>query len=264
MIATVTNAPQVRQPHHSLIEVANVITGGSNRWENGITFTPTNCDPGRILAQGCPSPIAPDAIECTEPVVFKPFVLEATYAWSTLDLAADPKSIAINTLETATTRLVERAFWTGETLDPTDPMSTTTHTDIHALTGATEIAPAGPAVAALGQVLKALADSSTGLGASATVHMNAAVATHLTAGAMLTHGPNDGLYTIAGMCPVVVGDYPEDAIVGHTGDIDLFLGETFVVEHTERAKNERVVMVERLALVAYNNCTAVKAPVSFD
>ena len=256
MLATVTNAPSVEPPKHSLVDVANVIRDNSERWMNGVTFTPLYCDPGAVTMVDCPAPVPADDIECTAPVEFAAFQVEMAYNWTTMDLGADPEGVAREAMELATTRLVERAVWTGEVLDPADNSQTATVNDIHALSGATSVGPGGTALDSLGLVLDGLANSTMMLGGLGVIHMNSSIAVALAnANQFSTDGT--ALFTIVGGHRVVIGDYPDDAIVGHLGNVDLYLGDIHVAEFYSRADNEYHIRLDRAVLAAYNNCTAV-------
>lgn len=257
MIAIVTNAPLVGAPKHSITDVANVIAG-DGRWANGVTFTPVNCEAGNVLSHSCPPPET-TALDCTPAIEFKPVVLEYTYAWSTLDLAADPRKIATNALEVATPRLLEHALWTGTTLDPTDPTSTITVAELHALGSAPSLGVLTSYEDMLGAVIDSLADSSLGTGGNGVIHMNARTALQLMSSSAFHMDSSGNLFTVFGMHKVIIGNYPNNRIVGHVGEIDLYLGGIEVIEQVERAKNEHVVMASRTALMAYNACSAVLA-----
>lgn len=257
MIATVTTAPPVGAPKHSILDAANVIAG-DGRWANGVTFTPVNCEAGHILTPNCPPPET-TALDCTMPLEFKPVMLEYTYAWSTLDLAADPRKIAIDALDVATPRLLEHALWTGETLDPTNPAATVTVAELHPLDSATSLGSFSSYEDVLGAVINALADSSLGTGGNGVIHMNAKTALNVMSSAAFHMDGSGNLFTMFGMHRVVIGNYPDYYIAGHAGTIDLYLGEIDTVEHVEKSKNEHVVMASRAALMAYNACTAVVA-----
>ena len=254
MIPTVTSAPSVQKPKHSLLDAANVITDSSNRWENGVTFNPTHCQAGHALAQGCPSPISPAGLECTAAVRFDPFIVEIALNWSMQDLAGEPADLARDSLETATSRLIEAVLWTGETLDPVTPTDpAVTPDNIHPLTGIAA-APSELAGDALGQAIGFLADASQHSGGLGIVHMNSVIANQLDEKLVLDA---DGtLYTKSGMHRVVVGNYHTDVIVAHVGELDVYLSEVEIVEGYDRAQNEALILAQRHALVAYNTCAA--------
>lgn len=256
---TPTSAPQVDVPEQSLLDVANVITGDGSRWENGIEFTPLYCDPGHVLTGTCPPPTSPDAVECTETIKFDAMVVETLYNWDTRDLAAEPKKMATDALEIGSTRLIERAFWTGETIDPTDPGATATNPDLNPLSGATDLGTAADAVDGLGTVLMALADSTRHLSGSGTVHINSRLGVLLEG--HIKDRDGNGLYTVIGGHRVIVGDYPDDMIVGHLGQVDVYLGPVETIEHFDHRTNEVLVQAQRYALAAYNACTAVAVTV---
>lgn len=256
MLATVTNAPSVEPPKHSLVDVANVIRDDSERWMNGVKFTPLYCDTGSVTKVGCVTPANSDPIECTSAVEFEAFQVEMLYNWTTMDLAADPEGIAREAMELATTRLVERVLWTGEVLDPTDNTQVVTVANIHALSGVMSVGPGSTADESLGLVLDALADSTNMVGGTGTLHMNSSMAVVLaSANQFSTDGTN--LYTIVGGHKVVIGDYPDNAIVGHLGSIDLYIGKVNLTDFYSRADNEYHARLDRSVLAAYNNCTAV-------
>jgi hypothetical protein len=260
MASTPTTAPRVERPKHSLFDAANVIADNTSRWENGVAFTAHYCDPGRVMHGYCPPPSSADPIECRDVIEFTPVILEQTYAWDTRDLAADPKMMAVDALDVGSIRMVERALWTGKTLDPSDPTDATYEPDdIHPLFAATSLGGAVTATTALGSVLGALADSTRHVAGTGTIHMNSAVAVVLEDRLQEVDGK---MTTIVGGHRVVIGDYPDNAIVGHLGYVDLYLGDIDVVEHTEHRANERIVQAQRFALAAYNACSAVRRNVN--
>jgi hypothetical protein len=72
----------------------------------------------------------------------------------------------------------------------------------------------------------------------------------------------DDLVTRATGSKVVVGNFLSDRIVGVVGDIDVYLGDVFVIEVQERATNEWVGRAERRALAVWNSCAVYSVTVT--
>lgn len=255
-LPVVTDAPTVEAPKHSILSVAETPSATDERWLGGVKFTPVNCNTGSVTAVECPPPVPSADIECDAATEITAFNLEMVFNWSTADLAMEPVMLAEKTLDQGTARLIERALWTGETLDPANAAATVTDADIHALSGATSLGTAADAKTALGTVLAALADSTRTTGGTGTIYVNSGIAVELASQNLLCED-GDTLCTLVGDHKVVVGDFPDDAIVAHLGLPRIFLSKVNVVDFTARAQNEVIIRADRAVLVEYDVCSAV-------
>lgn len=248
MMYEIVEAPKLRPHCHGLLESGNVVERGGGNWENGIQFSPVGCYPVTGVEADCP-PIAfedpTDALsECMPVVTFRPYVLTVGLNWNAVD-GADPVQIAKDTLEAGSSAKLEYFLVSGssEGAGPRNPL----------LADATSVSASDPREA-IGALEAAMLDAPTG--GAGTLYMSPAAA--IQAADALDE--KDGkLYTKTTCSLVIVGNFPEQNVYGHVGDIDIYLGDIFIPEtRDEYRSNEHVVMAERLAIAAYNSCAAFR------
>jgi hypothetical protein len=247
-------APSIELPPHGLVASGNVVEDDGGRWENGITFSPAGC---YRLFGDCS--ICNDAgqrqksalQQCSATAVFKPYVLDLGVVWNTPD-RFDIKEFMRTQLDVGTSAKLEELSWVG-----------CTGSDNPTLNEGAVIG-SGNAVAALSATADAIATGQAGLriGGHGTIHLSYATAN--LAVQQLDYDNDGKLRTRVGHHRVIVGNYPDDRIAGHLGDIDVYLGEVFLTDAGAeiRARNEMAVRVERVALAAWNVCAAYLATVT--
>jgi hypothetical protein len=247
-------APSIELPPHGLVASGNVVEDDGGRWENGITFTQAGCyrlygdcsicnDGGQRQKSALQ--------QCTPAAIFKPYVLDLGVVWNTPDNFGI-KEFMRNQLDVGTSAKLEDLSWVG-----------CTGLDNPLLSEGAAVG-SGTAVAALSIVSDAIATGQGGLrvGGQGTLHMSYATAN--LAAQQLDYDPDGKLRTRVGHHRVIVGNYPDDRIAGHLGDVDVYLGEVFLSEADAevRARNELAVRVERVALAAWNVCAGYLATVT--
>lgn len=159
--AAVVNGPALTPAAHSLVASATVLTEPNDRWELGFSFTPEGCsemiafndcwvDGGGTIVTGKSDPDRLDVIDYW-PVTLELAVACASTGLTTLDFPGRAQRLA----EAATSKALEREFWTGETI-PDNPHL--------AASGATILgsSSAQQPIVALGMLNEALGDCATG------------------------------------------------------------------------------------------------------
>lgn len=276
------SAPALRRHRHSLVDVANVIDSGDERWIDGVNFTPRGCNVLYGHDTGCWAPREDKGLQGCSPVAeFYPYVIEATVAWSTLDLNADPKAILTESLEVGTSAVLERLIEMA--IDPiTGPIPPVTVSGTVAPGGiagraanpaiinphledgidvpvGTGTSNAAAAVDGLGRLESKLVDASDHIGGAGTIYMSPRYA--ILAGEAL-YSDNGGLFTKATGSQVVVGNFGAfegKTIYGHPGDVDVYLSDIGdITEVIDRASNELIIQAERYAVAVWNTCAVFK------
>lgn len=267
---SIVSAPSLRKAQHSLVDVANVVDVGDDRWENGVTFTPRGCQAIFGHVPFCPSEDKSPPYDCPPVVDVIPFLLEVALAWSMVDLGADPKDMLTEAMDIGTSAILERLTWSGISdvvagtpLQLRTPSGTVfAGTSIgRVMTGATAPTPITTAALSVGSETSAAAaiglleakflDASDHIAGAGTILMSPQIAA--TAG-MAIERDGDDLVTRATGSKVVVGNFTPGEIVGVVGDIDVYLGDVFVIEAQERKTNEWIGRAERRAVATWNAC----------
>jgi hypothetical protein len=267
------SAPALRPAKNGLLDVANVIDPGDERWENGIAFTPRGCQAIFGHVANCPSDEKSPFWDCSPPFEAAAYLLEVGLQWSLVDLGADPKAILSQAMDVGTSAVLERLAWMGVA-----PVATGTPIVLPAMSGAIATGgivgrdmappagalPSGPqptlvtsALAltdvatnpahAIGLLEAKFLDASDHIGGGGTIFMSPSVAVR----ALGAFDP-DRMITKATESQVVIGNFPPDQIIGVVGEVDVYLSDTFVIEAHEREFNEWVGRAERRAAVAWN------------
>jgi hypothetical protein len=270
MQPTPVAAPGIWTHHHGITEDGNVISTGNDRWMGGVAFTPLGCDTIHAHGGGCFSSLGEkdDAQGCTPVATFYPYVLESLVAWSSVDMAADPKDRAREHMEVGTSAVLERLMAAGVTevaagtplTSDGFPYGTGTITGRMGteavgvtLADAADLGDFDNVLAALGWIEARLMDASDHVGGGGTILMSPYVAAQLSQQIK----EHDGrLYSEATGNPIIVGNFPMDRIYAVTGGIDVYLGPIEIRDLVERATNEYLVQVERLAMAVWNPCAA--------
>jgi len=272
---SIVQAPGLRRHAHSLLDVANVVAGG--RWEDGVAFTPIGCDTIFAHDAGCWIPRGAKGInQCHGPYEFRPYVLEITLAWSTLDLGADPKQIVLDEIQAGASAVMERLMELG----PGDIASQGGVIDVPQSIVATVFGNpivgwrSNPAfyqpqledganlvydgtnfLDCLGVVEAKMLDASDHIGGAGVLYMNPRVA---LATAMGLDWKDDGsVVTKATGSSVVIGNFANSRVYGHVGGVDVYLSEPDIIETVEQGPNEYIIQAECFAMTVWNDCTTV-------
>lgn len=243
MAAKTTDAPRVYAPTHGLLASAEIIEDASLEWENGVSFTPIGCEPVNIQCFACPPEEKSDALGCPEPITFNPILIEFGFEWPAFDIES-VKENATQQILAGTSSALEHAIWHGCGVSDENPV----------LSDAAPIGSMLDPTSAIGRMIDELASPISHIGAQGTIHMSATVAAHVEG--LLVTDEFGRLRTRFGNHLVVIGAYPSDAIVGHIGDIEVYLGEPFITEAPSSisSNNMAYVRVERTALVKWVSC----------
>ena len=275
---SIVSAPALRPAAHNLLSVANIIQPGDENWGlDGVNFTPRGCDVIFAHGEGCWGVRGDKSDhECPPLAVFPPYTLETGLTWHTADMPADPKARATETMELGTSavleRLIEQAIVDtddGDALEFT-PAGTIASGGVVGRVGVG--GDAGPklsdgvsvglttpaAKAALAAIETKFVDASDHTGSAGTVYMKPLFIPFLRDALMYVDG---AWYTAATGSRVVVGNFGDDTIYGHIGDVDVYLGDVQVNESVERATNEYFIQLERVAVVTWNTCAVYKQDV---
>jgi hypothetical protein len=253
MMSSIVNPPDLKQACHGLVESANKVSTGDDRWERGVTFSPVGCYFVSGTEVDCPPKVKADPQKCVEAVTFKPWVLTASLIWA-MNAPGDPKQIALDTLEAGTSARLED--WTYNGLGASTNLKLSSGVNVGS----------GDAKIALGMIEQALfsgdaAGTPSYTGGSGTIYVSPIVA--VQAADAITDDGNGRLITKATCSTVIVGNFPTDEIAAHLGGVDLYLGTPFITDtYDEYRSNDYVVMAERLALVVYNPCGMYTATVT--
>jgi hypothetical protein len=267
---SIVSAPALRKAQHSLVEVANTVDVGDDRWEDGVTFTPHGCQAIFGHVPWCPSEDKSPFYDCVAPVVVTPFLLEVGLVWQLGDLGADPKDMLSEAMDIGTSPILERLIWTGISdvvagtpLTLRSPSGTIfAGTSIgRVMTGATQpqsitaqaltVGAATTTAGAVGLLEGKFLDSSDHIAGAGTILMSPQAAA--VSGDAVVREDGD-LVTRALGSKIVVGNFTPNKVVGVVGDIDVYLGDVFVLETYERSKNEWVGRAERRAAAVWNSC----------
>lgn len=238
----ISKAPQLFAPKHGLVHSGNLVSTTDDHWENGVTFSPRGCYEVLGDCVDCPPRDKEDLQTCVEPVEFAPYVLGLGLITTPVNYKLDISSAIIEDMKVGTSSRLEALIWAGCT-GGTSPI----------LSEGTNVGTGTPVVA-LGLLLAEMISADDHIGAQSTIHISPAVAVQILG---QFHEVNGDLYTVVGNHKVIIGNYPTNLIAGHLGDIDVFLGETFLTESPDeiRRANEAVFRVERTALAAWNSCS---------
>lgn len=250
MMETLVTAPEVQAPLHNLVATGNLVNTGDKEWENGVTFTQRGCYEILGACATCDvDQTNEDPQECKPPAIFEPYLLDLGIVYATAD-RFDIKNMALGDMEVGTSSRLERLIWAG-------CVGGTSFT----LSEATAVGATGSAKAALGAMVSEFISAEGHLGARGTVHMSPRIAVELNE--LLVETSAGTLTTRFGGHKVVIGNYPSTHIAGHIGDIDVYLGETYVTEAADevRRANVQTFQVQRLALAAWNSCATFLQPV---
>lgn len=265
----IVSPPRLMQPAHGLVSDANRPDVSDNRWENGISFTTRGCEVVYGFTWGCPAELKSEPQTCAPPSVFSPIVLETSLEWSTLDMAADPKSIVMDTLEFGTSSTLERILSNGindvagAITKTALSQSTSTgqiqgrlvgtgvpHPNFLALVPAPNAAAAN-AVQSVGTLEAKLLDASDHTGSAGTIFLSVLDAVKAYDLLVADEGK---LYTKITGSQVIVGNFVPGVAYGVVGQVDLYLSDIEVRETVVRQTNTWLGQAERLAIVAFNTC----------
>lgn len=244
--------PTIDAPLHGLVSSAVRMPSGDFEWENGVTFSPVGCDELHGSCITCPPEDKSEFQECFEPALFDPLLVEFGFSWHSRDVDYLSGHAEMQ-IDAGTSSVIERLIWDGCSEESDSPT----------LSEAPELGATLEPRAALAAVIQRLASSDGKIGARGTIHVGAGLAVMLSD---YFYEQDGHLYTKIGGHVVIVGNYPPDMIAAHSGDIILFLGDSFITEAPAEivARNEAAYRVERTALAAWNACTAFTQSVSVD
>lgn len=249
----VIEAPKVYAPLHNLLSKAKTPVDGAEVWENGIEMVPTGCH----VIHGqcnvlCPPSQKSESQGCIDPVTFKPYLIEFGFEWPGRE-RANLEEIASNLILAGSSSVLEDMVWNGCGDDNVNPT----------------FAEADPVVAtslsvkdAFGAIVSELVSSENHIGARGTIHMSPFIASYLDG--QIAGDENGDLYTVFGGHAVIIGNYPNDAIAAHIGDVNVFVSDPFVTESFDEVRTRNIlnVRVERVALVSWNACATFRQPVT--
>jgi len=265
----IVQAPSLRRAANGLVEVGNRIDVGDDKWEDGVTFTPLGKQVIFGHAPGCPSGNKSPFADCPPVVVASTYLLEMGLAWSLVDMGAGPKEIMTEAFEIGTSPVLERLAWEGiADVAPGTPLTLPALSGTQAtgaiagrimagatapptLTGqALSVGTAtGNVAKGIGMIEAKLLDASDHIGGGGTIFMSPVIAAQGGAGGAIDL---DKMITRATESKIVVGNFDADLVIGVLGDVDVYLGETFVLEAQERSTNEWVGRAERRAVAVWN------------
>lgn len=237
------------EPHgfpaaHGLLATANRPSTNSRWLAEGVQFTPTLCVPlhtgglaNGICEEWWPPGDEPVAATCPEIEVFPPHVVEALIEY-TMPSTVTKQTWLPDRLLLGLSQALEARFWLGITGLGGSPALTIPGT-------------AG-ALSALGLLEDRILSAQAGAG---TLHMSPGVAARVMD--VLVEAPDGTLRTRTIGSKVVIGNYAPDKIVGHIGDVDLYLGPSIWADEShDRGSNtfRHHAWVE--AALAWHRCGA--------
>ena len=275
---SLVDAPALRQSVNGLVEAGNRVDVGDDRWEDGVAFTPRGCQAIFGHVPICPSEDKSNFFDCPPPVYAVPYLLEVGLAWSLADLGAEPKDILTEAFEIGTSSILERLSWEGvadvAAATPIAPIAIAGAVAAGGIRGrvmggavapptltggALAVGAGATSAAAIGTVEAKLIDGSDHIGGGGTVFMSPIVAA--TAGMAIER--DDGrLVTRATGSHVIVGNFDSDRVIGVNGEVDVYLGDTILLEVNKVSTNEWVGRAERRALAVWNPCGVFSATIT--
>jgi hypothetical protein len=248
-------APAVEVSPHGLVGSGNVVEDDSERrWLNGITFSQRGCYQINGMCYACADVgvvTKSNASDCVAAAKFDPYLLEFAVIWDTPD-NFDIKQLMRDELDVGTSTRLENLAWVGCTGNANPK-----------LPGGTSVG-SGTPLQAIAKVGAAISTGNGGLkvGGQGTIHVSAYTAA-LAVDQLYTDAGGD-LRTKVGEHLVIAGNYPDNSIAGHLGEVDVYLDTPQLIEAPAevRRANEALYRVERHALVAWNTCASYVATVS--
>lgn len=245
-------APPLPPAPNNLVSVAQK-GRDAVRWERGGSFPDFACLEGHAQSPKCPPSQLSTAQTCTMPVGFSPVLIELSVSWDVLNYEDACKELPL-TLERATSSLLEKELELGALAGAAG------FTNPH-LSSGTDISAAAPAGAqSVGAIQDWIMDPANTSGGLATLFMS--YTTAISVDLALDDDDTGAVFTKYGQWPVVVGNFTPGWVYAVPGLIDLYLGDIEVIEHHERTTNEMIVTAQRLAMVTYHSCAAVRTQTS--
>lgn len=270
------DAPKLRPHTNGLLTHGNVVTNTGGKWENGVTFTPTGCSV--IHAHDALCWISGDAVKtvqgCVPAVEFKPYTIELTLEWHQSDRGFDVEKYLGEMMDVGTGAVLERLQEFGVSaagIDPDDPITVpplgSTNLYWGAIVGRAGSQP-NPLLddgqllgddtdprKALGLLEAKMLDASDHIGGAGTIYMGPYAANQLWGSFAQIDGH---LVTATTGSKVIVGNYSQNTIYGHVGDVDVYVSEPVPTSVASRGDNVGIAQAERLVLVAWNPCATFK------
>ncbi len=248
------NAPQIVPAAQNLLAAANIVTQQEGEWMNGVSFTPLGCHTINGECDVCPPAETDDWQTCASNLVFKPYYLWTAMEVPAMDYLAH-QALLLQLVETGTSAKLESMIWNGCGEDDAD---TPVLTDATAVTGSA-VSPAK----GLAYIVAALNDSDEHVTGQGTIHVSS-----FDAVTLYDHFTLDGDFyrTNIGNHAVVIGNYPAGTLVGHLGEVDVYLSPPALFEAPERVRgvNLYTAQANRAALAVWNSCAAYKQAIDWD
>ena len=250
----IVEPPKLEVPRHGLLSTGTVIEETSGEWENGVHFNSNGDWIVNGMCWDCPPSDPSDWQSCSDTLAFKPyyveFGVEAPFNHAEMQTAE-----YLEALKVGTGARFEAMIWDGCGAEDT---TTPVLTDATAL----EVSEVSPQYG-LASIVEELADADDHVAARGTIHVSSFDAVVLYD--YFDDESSDGiLRTKVGGHKVVIGNYPRGVIVGHIGDIHIWLGDAEPYEAPERIRetNTLTVQVHRPVLAAWHAGAAYKCPIT--
>jgi hypothetical protein len=245
------SAPSVHTPKGNLVSSGHLVDISTDKWENGVTFTPRGCYQIDGTCAVCGPMSKEEMQECQEAAEFIPYILDLGISLYAPD-REEVSAFAEDDLEAGTSSRLESLIWSG---CPGD--------DNPLLSQGTSLGSSATPVIALGRMISELISATGHGGASGTIHMSPLIAVQLSEYLYCEHETGD-VYTKIGYHHVIVGNYPATSIVGHVGEVDVYLGDPFKTAGKERhmRKNLTEFRWERMGLATWNPCAVFRQTIT--
>lgn len=277
----IVRAPKLRAHTNGLLSHGNVVEKSGGKWENGVTFTPTGCSV--IHAHDALCWISGDAVKtpqgCSPAVTFAPYTIELTLEWHQSDRGFDVEEYLAEMMDVGTGAVLERVMELGindDGVDDDDPivlpspggglywgqiLGRVGSQPNPVLDDATSLGDDQDPRKALGLIEAKLLDASDHIGGAGTIYMGPYAATQLWGNFVELGGH---LVTAATGTKVIVGNYSQNTIYGHIGEVDVYVSEPIPTAVPSRGDNVGIAQFERLAMAVWNPCAAYKHTLGLD
>lgn len=248
------SAPAVEEYPHGIVHSGTPRTTADNRWENGVVFDSAL----HLIINGmcfeCSEPMTKSADQtCEEGVTFLPYLLE----FGVVQQAPDTTYEGLE-------EQVRRLMRVGTSARLEDMMTVgCTGNDNPTLSDGVSLG-SGHEEQAVGLVISSFYDADSHIGARGTIYMSPSSAASVVE--LLEEDREGILRTIIGKHKVIVGNFPDDVIYGHVGDVDVYLSEVFLTndKNAVMSTNTLNFRVERLAMAVFDTETLVQATITYD
>ena len=245
-LVSAVSAPAITKPKHNLVSSGHLVPISTDKWEGGVSFTPRGCYQIEGACATCPPQSKEEMQECVDAAEFMPYMLDLGISLYAPDREA-VNAFAEDDLDVGSSSRLESLIWSG-CGDVDNPL----------LSEGESLGANLSPVLALGKMISELISATGHGGAMGTIHMSPYIAVQLS---QELHLGDDGeLRTKIGDHLVIAGNYPSTAIVGHVGNIDVYLGDPFHTAGKDQMmrKNLTELRWERLALATWNTCAVFR------